>query len=56
MIETVVTAIEDEFGVQVKKYIRRREVLVFLVCMVTFILSLPNLCPVSYFNNFLYIP
>lgn len=45
MIETVVTAIEDEFGVQVKKYLKRREVLVLIVCFITFLLSLPNLCP-----------
>ncbi|CAF0789248.1 unnamed protein product [Brachionus calyciflorus] len=45
MVETVVTTIEDEFNVQVKKYIKRREILVFLVCFFTFFLSLPNICP-----------
>jgi hypothetical protein len=43
-----VTAIEDEFGVHVKKYLKRREVLVLVVCFITFCLSMPNLCPVSY--------
>lgn len=47
MVETVVTAIEDEFKPFVNKYLKRREILVLVVCIVTFLLSLPNLCPVS---------
>ncbi len=55
MIETVVTAIEDEFGVQVKKYLKRRELLVLMVCLITFLLSMPNLCPVIHilYNKFI---
>ena len=47
MVDTVITTIEDEFQIQVKKYLKRREILVALVCFFTFLLSLPNLCPVS---------
>lgn len=45
MIETVVTTIEDEFNFYIKKYIKRRELLVLLVCIVTAALSIPNMCP-----------
>ena len=45
MIETVVTTIEDEFNVHIKKYFKRRELLVLSVILVTFLLSIPNLCP-----------
>ena len=50
MVETVVTTIEDEFKIYVKKYIRKREILVFLVCFFTFFLTIPNICPVSFFD------
>jgi solute carrier family 6 GABA transporter-like protein 6/8/11/12/13 len=46
MVETVVTTIEDEFGPKLKKFIKRRELLVAIVCFITFFLSFPNLCPV----------
>lgn len=45
MIETVVTTIEDEFKVHIKKYFKKRELLVLSVIAVTFLLSIPNLCP-----------
>lgn len=47
MVETVITTIEDELNYYVKKYLKRKEVLVLLVCLVTFLLCLPNICPVS---------
>lgn len=47
MVETVVTTIEDEFHLKVKKYIKKREILVLIVCVFTFFLSLPNICPVN---------
>lgn len=48
MVETVVTTIEDEFKIHVKKYIKKREILVFLVCFFTLFLSIPNICPVIF--------
>ena len=51
MVETVITAIEDEFGTHIKRFIKRREMLVFLVCFGTFFLSFPNLCPVAIFES-----
>jgi hypothetical protein len=48
MVETVVTTIEDEFSVPVKKYLKRKEFLVLVICIITFCLSLPNFCPVSF--------
>ncbi|RNA10549.1 sodium- and chloride-dependent GABA transporter ine-like [Brachionus plicatilis] len=45
MVETVITTIEDEFHLKVKKYIKKREILVLIVCVFTFFFSLPNICP-----------
>lgn len=45
MIETVVTTIQDEFGLKMKKYFKRRELLVLGVTVFTFLCSIPNLCP-----------
>lgn len=53
MVETVVTTIEDEFHLKVKKYIKKREILVLIVCVFTFFLSLPNICPVNLTKLFL---
>lgn len=47
MVETVASTIEDEFNVKLKKYVKRKEVIVLLVCLVTALLSIPTLCPVS---------
>jgi solute carrier family 6 GABA transporter-like protein 6/8/11/12/13 len=47
MVETVITALEDEFNVYIKRWIKRREILVLIVCFILFLLSLPNICPVS---------
>lgn len=46
MVETVVTTIEDEFNVHIKKYIKRREIVVLIVCGFTAMLSIPLMCPV----------
>lgn len=47
MVETVASTIEDEFNIQVKKYFKRKEILVLVVCAVTAVLSIPTLCPVN---------
>ncbi len=47
MVETVVTAIDDEFNFYIKKYLKRKEILVLLVCIIMFCLCLPNICPVN---------
>ena len=52
MVETLVTTINDEFGFYVKKYLKRREFLVLIICVILFCLCLPNICPVINFNNF----
>ena len=48
MVETVITAIEDRFEFEIKKYFKKREILVLIVCAGLFLLSLPNLCPVYF--------
>lgn len=45
MVDTVITTIEDEFGIKLKRFYRKREILVLIVCIITFFLSLPTLCP-----------
>jgi solute carrier family 6 GABA transporter-like protein 6/8/11/12/13 len=32
MVDIIVTTIEDEFGVKLKKYYKKREILVLLIC------------------------
>jgi solute carrier family 6 (neurotransmitter transporter, taurine) member 6 len=49
MVETLVTTINDEFNFYVKKYLKRKEFLVLIVCVFTFFLCIPNLCPVRDF-------
>lgn len=48
MVETVITTIEDEFKTKMDKYLKRREVLVLIVCVFTSVLSIPTLCPVIF--------
>ena len=45
MVETVITTIQDEFNFFFKKYIKKREYLALLVCLFTFCLCIPNVCP-----------
>ncbi|XP_025089394.1 sodium- and chloride-dependent GABA transporter ine-like [Pomacea canaliculata] len=42
-VEVIVTTIQDHFGDIVKKYLKHKEVLVLLVCIVTFLFGLPNI-------------
>ena len=48
MVDTVVTTIEDEFGLKLKKLYKKREFLVLIVCAFTFLLGLPVACPVIF--------
>ncbi|XP_052834059.1 sodium- and chloride-dependent GABA transporter ine [Octopus bimaculoides] len=41
-VEVVVTALQDHFAPQIKKYLKRKELLVLLVCLVSFLGGLPN--------------
>lgn len=41
-VEVVVTAIQDQFALQIKKYLKRKELLVLIVCTVSFLAGLPN--------------
>ncbi|XP_060560453.1 sodium- and chloride-dependent GABA transporter ine-like [Ruditapes philippinarum] len=41
-VEVIVTTIQDHFAPQVKKYLRRKELLVLVVCVVSFLCGLPN--------------
>ncbi|XP_048764055.1 sodium- and chloride-dependent GABA transporter ine-like [Ostrea edulis] len=47
--EVIVTTINDHFHSQVKKYLRRKEVLVALVCFCSFICGLPNVTQGGYY-------
>ncbi|XP_041348623.1 sodium- and chloride-dependent GABA transporter ine-like isoform X2 [Gigantopelta aegis] len=42
-VEVIVTTISDHFGPQVKKYLKRKEFLVLVVCVVSFLCGLPNI-------------
>ena len=56
MIETVVTTLKDELDIHIPKILRRREVLVFCVIVITFLCSIPNLCPVIFFHLIGHMP
>ena len=49
-VEVIVTMIQDHFGDAVKKYLRRKEVLVLVVCIVSFLCGLPNITQVGIFS------
>ncbi|KAL4223921.1 hypothetical protein ACF0H5_017383 [Mactra antiquata] len=40
--EVIVTTIQDHFGSQVKKYLYRKEILVLVICIISFLCGLPN--------------
>ena len=40
MVEVVVTTIEDEFNLHVRKYFKRKEYLAIVVCLLTFLIGL----------------
>jgi len=44
MVDTVITTIEDEFEVSLKKFYKRREFLVLGVCIFTFFCGIPLVC------------
>ena len=46
-VEVIVTTIQDHFGDAVQKYLRRKEVLVLVVCVVSFLCGLPNITQVG---------
>ena len=46
-VEVTVTTIKDAYGHWVRKYLKRHEVLVLLVCFVSFLLGIPNITKVN---------
>ena len=46
-VEVIVTTIQDHFSPQVKKYLKRKEILVVIVCLVSFLCGLPNMTQVT---------
>lgn len=47
--EVIVTTINDHFHPQVKKYLKRKEVLVAIVCALSFLCGLPNVTQGGYY-------
>ena len=41
------TTIQDHFSPQVKKYLKRKEILVVIVCLISFLCGLPNMTQVT---------
>ena len=42
-VEVIVTSLKDAFGAWVRRYLKRNEVLVLLVCLVSVLCGLPNI-------------
>ncbi|KAK3084341.1 hypothetical protein FSP39_011857 [Pinctada imbricata] len=47
--EVIVTTISDHFAPQVKKYLKKKEVLVIIVCFISFLFGLPNVTQGGYY-------
>lgn len=50
-MEVVVTSIQDGFPKWVKRHLTCHEMLVLLVCVISFLFGLPNISQVKYFFN-----
>lgn len=50
-MEVVVTSIQDGFPVWIKKNLLCHEILVLLICMVSFIFALPHVTQVAKLHN-----
>ena len=46
-LEVVITTLQDAYGKWIKAYLKRHEVLVLLMCFVSFVLGLPHVMQVS---------
>lgn len=46
-VEVVVTSLKDSFGPAIRRYLKRHELLVLVVCLVTFLCGLPNIFQVA---------
>ena len=45
-VEVVVTTIKDDYGSWIRRHLKRNEILVLLVCLVSLICGLPNIMQV----------
>ena len=46
-LEVVITTLQDAYGKWIKTYLKRHEVLVLIMCLVSFVLGLPHVMQVS---------
>ena len=46
-MEVIVTTLSDHFGTQITRYLKRKEFLVLVVCVVSFLCGLPNITQVG---------
>jgi solute carrier family 6 GABA transporter-like protein 6/8/11/12/13 len=46
MVEVVVTSLSDAYSKSIKKWLKKHEILVLLVCCLSFLLGLPNVTEV----------
>lgn len=50
-VEVVITTLEDQFGLTVHRYLKRKEVTVLAVCSVAYMLGLPNITNVCLLDS-----
>ncbi|XP_074641090.1 sodium- and chloride-dependent GABA transporter ine-like [Tubulanus polymorphus] len=43
MVEVICTTLQDQLGDKAKKYLKRKEIVVLIVCIIAFLLGLPNI-------------
>lgn len=46
-VEVVVTTIKDAYGRWIRRHLKRHEVVVLIVCLISFICGLPNIMQVN---------
>lgn len=46
-VEVIITSVKDGIGGAIEKYLKRHEILVFVVCVVSFVFGLPFIFQVS---------
>lgn len=46
MVEVVVTSLADAYSKSIKKWLKKHEILVLIVCFLSFLLGLPNVTEV----------
>lgn len=54
-VEVIITSIKDAYGRWIRLNLKRHEILVLLVCMVSFVCGIPNIMQVGYLYQHIHV-